>query len=242
MKEHFALSKAQLDYLKGRKTLKNPSTEEKRIRKKAIQAWSIFVPILKSKVVDKDWKITLFQSPTPDEAQKLWNIHNKLFGLEEFLDALLETNARNTVSDETYKIKIAHTMIKKSVGYYSTRYAIYPLISQEIERFNSVIQLLEQSVSAQTEREDAIKMYQMRKTQRQPPHIERDAYYHALCMHCYYFSMGVSRTEEEAIQNLTHDEYCTYHQRFEMWKTDPDYIKNILNYDYLKIFTPKKSS
>jgi len=26
----------------------------------------------------------------------------------------------------------------------------------------------------------------------------------------------------------------------ERWKTDPDYIKNYLNYDYLKIIVPKK--
>ena len=34
MNEHFALSKAQKDYLNGHITLKNPTTEKSRIRKK----------------------------------------------------------------------------------------------------------------------------------------------------------------------------------------------------------------
>ena len=238
MKEHFALSKAQLAYLKGRTTLKNPSTEKNRIMKKAIQAWSVFVPILKSEVVDTDWKISLFKSPTPEEAEKLWNLNNKLFGFEEFLDALLASDDRIA---ETQKMRLAHLMITKAISYYSWRFEINPLISQEIERFNNVLRLLEESIQSQIYRDDAMKMYLMRKKQPQPPYINRDEFYHALCIHCYNWSGGAYKSEKEAITNLKHDKHCSYNENFERWKNIPDQIER-MNYNYLRIFPPVQKS
>lgn len=237
MKEHFALSKAQKDYLNGQNTLKNPSTEKNRIRKKAIQSWSIFIPVLKSKVVDDEWKMSLFQSPTPEEAQKIWNENSKIFGFEEFLDALFITDKTNPLSEEVLKMKLAHMMIMKSIAYYSQRYEMNPLIIQEVERFKNVLHLLDESIQSQTYRDDALKMYLMRKKQTQPPHITRDEFYHALCMHCYYYSLGVSKTEQDAIDTLKHDEHCSYNAKYESAKTQSD-GKDFLNYTYVRIFEP----
>jgi len=241
MRERFALSEAQKDYFKGRLTLKNESKEKIRIRLKAIQAWSIFVPILKSKVVDWDWKISLFKSPTTEEAEKIWNVNDKTFGFKEFLDALLITNPRNPDSEESRKMELAEMMIEKSISYYKTRYEINPLISEEIERFENVLKLLKESIRLQTYKEDAMKMYLMRKKQRQPPYIARDEFYHAFCIHCYNFTGGVSKTEEDAIQILKHDEHCSYNEEFERRRTDSEWMKQ-LNYTYLRIFEPIQKS
>lgn len=237
MKEHFALSNAQKDYLNGQITLKNPTTEKTRIRKKAIQSWSIFIPVLKSKVVDDEWKLSLFQSPTPEEAQKLWNVNNKLFGFEEFLDILFKTDSADLSSKELLKMKLAQTMITKSISYYSQRYEINSLITQEIERFKNVLSLLYESIESQRYTDDAIKMYLMRKKQIQPPQIKRDELYHALCMHCYNYSLGVSKTEKDAIETLKHDEHCSYNTSYELVKTQSERI-DYLNYTYLRIFEP----
>lgn len=241
MKEHFALSKAQLDYLKGHKTLKNQYKEKIRIRRKAIQAWSIFVPILKSKVVDWEWKISLFQSPTPDEAKKLWAIQRKLFGFEEFLSALFQTAPLSLNSDEIYKMKLARIMINKSLAYYSNKYAVNPLITQEVNRFKNVLELLEESIRTQTYKAEAIQMYEMRSKQSRPPHIYRDEYYHALCKQCHRFSGGTAKNEQQAIAILTHDKYCTYNKEFEDYKNNPQYLE-VLNDDYLQIIKPKRKS
>jgi hypothetical protein len=237
MNEHFALSKAQKDYLNGHITLKNPTTEKSRIRKKAIQSWSIFVPILKSNVVDTEWKLSLFQSPTTEESQKLWNVHNKLFGFEEFLDVLLKIDSDNPSYGDALKIKLARVMITKSISYYSQRYEISEFIHQEIQRFNNLMIFLEDSIESQRFREREMKMYFMRKKQTQPPHIVRDKFYHALCMHCYRYSLGISKTEDDAIETLTHDENCSYNERYEFNKNDSQSLK-IQNETYLRIFTP----
>ena len=72
---------------------------------------NIFVPILKSNVVDTEWKLSLFQSPTTEESQKLWNVHNKLFGFEEFLDTLFKTDSANLSSGELLKMELARMML-----------------------------------------------------------------------------------------------------------------------------------
>lgn len=239
--EHFALSKAQKDYLNGHITLKNATTEKTRIRKKAIQSWSIFIPILKSNAVDDEWKLSLFQSPTPEESQKLWNVNNKLFGFEEFLDTLFKTDSANLSSGELLKMELAHMMIEKSISYYSQRYEMNPLIIQEIQRFKDVMRLLDESIQSQRYRDDAMKIYLMRKKQREPPHIGRDEFYHALCMHCYNYSLGVSKTKQDAIETLTHDEHCSYNTRYESVKTQPEMIE-ILNSTFIHILEPKQKS
>ena len=241
MNEHFALSKAQKDYLNGQITLKNPTTEKTRIRKKAIQSWSIFVPVLKSKVVDTEWKLSLFQSPTPEESQKLWNVNKKLFGFEEFLDTLFKTDSANLSSGELLKMELARMMIEKSILYYSQRYETNRLISQEIERFRDVLRLLDESIESQRYRDDAMKMYLMRKKQTQPPYIARDGFYHALCTYCFNYSLGISKTEHDAIVTLTHDENCTYNARYQSVKTQPEMIE-ILNSSYIRMFEPKQKS
>ena len=239
MKEHFALSKSQLAYLNGSKTLKNASAEKNRIRKKAIQSWSIFIPILKSKIVDGEWKLSLFQSPTPAEAQKIWNINNKLFGFEEFLKVLFKTNPKNPRSDDLLKMQLAQKMIKSSISFYSNRFEMNKLILEEIDRFQNVLSLLYDSIKSQQYKDDAIRMYEMRKRQTEPPRIKRDEFFHALCMHCYYYSLGLCKTEKEALQDLQHDENCTYHKRYELAKTQPEMIK-LLNDTYVRIFKPIK--
>ena len=132
-------------------------------------------------------------------------------------------------------------MIDKSLAYYSSRYAINPLITQELSRFKNVLELLDENIRTQTYKDDAIRMYEMRNKQSKPPHIDRDEYYHALCKQCHRFSQGISNNEEEAIKILAHDKYCTYNNEFEDYKNNPRYIK-ILNDDYLQIIKPKQRS
>ena len=84
MKEHYGLSQAQLKYLNEQNMPKsfNKSKEHDRIIRKTEQAWDIFVPVLRSKVVDQKFKDSLFDF--------------KRF--EDFLNFLLETERINTIS------------------------------------------------------------------------------------------------------------------------------------------------
>ena len=227
MKEHYGLSQAQLKYLNGQNMPKsfNKSKEHDRIIRKTEQAWDIFVPVLRSKVVDQKFKDSLFEF--------------KRF--EDFLNFLLETERGNMISLEINKMKIAKMMIQKGTQYYQTRYQLNQIINEKIVEINSVLEMIQEFVDQELYNIEISDFLRMRRGLTAPPIIrqENDSYC-ALCIQCYRYSLGLSKSEKEAIKDLQHDVNCSYKKQFEraIEVNDENYKKS-LNLQYLKIIPPK---
>ena len=223
MKEHYGLSKAQLNYLNGQDMPKsfNASKECDRMKKKADQAWSIFLPILKSKVVDQEFKDEIFS-------------HNRF---QIFLTELIRTNRVSPILQEQPKMKIARMMIQQGFVFFQTRYQPNQLIIDEMSKISSIMNMLDDIVDQELRNIELEDVLRMRLGQYYPPIIRRDQYYHARCLACYSYDLGVSNSEEEAITNIAHNEGCIYA------KQSKDAEKNRLEElrtDFIQVFSPKK--
>ena len=219
MKEHYGLSRAQLEYLNGRKPLPNESKERERMRAKAEKAWSIFEPILRSNVVSQEYKDSLFSFKRFDD----------------FLNSLLATERTNPSSKELNKMEIAKTMIQKGFQYYQTRYDLNPLIYNEIEKIRSLLEMIDSLVKQELENIKKADFNRTRKGLTSPPEIIRDNYYHALCMECFSYNSGVGHNKDDTILNIRHEPNCSYNRRIK--KANRFEIKKI-NEQFIKITLP----
>jgi len=227
MKEHYGLSQAQLKYLNGQDMPKsfNKSKEQDRIIRKAKQAWDIFVPVLRSKAVDQKFKDSLFEFKRFDD----------------FLNLLLKTERGNTVSQEINKMRIAKMMIQKGTQYYQTRYRLNQIIFEKIVEINSVLEMIQEFVDQELSNIEISDFLRMRRGLTEPPIIQQEKeLYHALCIQCHRYSLGLSKSEKEAIKDLQHDDNCSYKKQFETaTKSNDENYKKSLNLQYIKIIPPE---
>jgi len=227
MKEHYGLSQAQLKFLNGQDMPKsfNKSKEEDRIIRKAKQAWDIFVPVLRSKVVDQEFKDSLFEF--------------KRF--EDFLNFLLETERGNMISQEINKMRIAKMMIQKGTQYYQIRYRLNQIINEKIVEINSVLSMIQEFVDQELSNIEISDFLRMRRGLTAPPIVQQGKdLYHALCIQCYRYSLGLSKSEKEAIKDLQHDDNCSYKKQFERaTKNNDEAYKESLILQYIKVIPPK---
>ena len=219
MKERYALSKTEKQYLRGQITLSNPATYRSRIRKKAEQSVEIAVPILTSQTISQDFKDACY----PD---------NKI---EDILKHLVRYDFGQLPAQQINKQAIARHMVEYGMTYFQSRYKQNQLINDEIEKIKQILASFDYQARADVEKAELIKMYETRKRSSAPPFIQRDEFYHARCVHCYNYSLGTSKTKEEAIKILTHNPHCTYLK----------YIKRIhdvnsVNDQFIQIFAPIK--
>lgn len=219
MKERYALSHAEKEYLSGHKTLSNPSTYRARIKKKAEQSLEVAEPILKSAVVSQEFKDSCYS------VEKI----------EKILQNLVRFDSEQLPSEQINKQSIARLMIEQGTTYFQLRYKQNQFISDEIQKIKQVLEIFDYQAKEEKEKEDVIKMYETRRRSSAPPFIQRDELYHARCVHCYNYSLGVSKTKEEAIKNITHNPHCTY----------LNYMKRIhdvnsVNDQFIQVFAPIK--
>jgi len=227
MKEHYGVSQAQLRYLNGQDMPKsfNKSKEQDRIIRKAKQAWDIFVPVLRSKVVDQEFKDSLFEF--------------KRF--EDFLTFLLKTERGNTISQEINKMRIAKIMIQKGTQYYQTRYQLNQIINEKIAEINSVLGMIQEFVDQELYNIEVSDFLRMRRGLTAPPIVQQENdLYHALCIQCYRYSLGLTKSEKEAIKDLQHDNNCSYKKQFKTaTKNNDEAYKKSLILQYIKTIPPK---
>jgi len=222
MKEHYGLSEAQLTYLNGQNMSKsfNVSKEKKRIKGKAEQAWSIFLPILNSKIVDQKYKDEIFS-------------HQRF---ETFLKELIKTERSYPASQEINKMKIAKMMIQKGYSFYQTRFELNPIINDEIQKIWSLLEMIQSLIDQELRNLKQADIIRMRKGQIHPPIIKRDEFYHARCAECWAFDLNISSSAEDAVFNITHDDACGY---FLQAKDADHYKLQALNEQFIQIFLPK---
>jgi len=222
MKEHYGLSQAQLRYLNGQDMPKsfNVSKEKKRIKNKAEQAWSIFLPILNSKIVDPQYKDEIFS-------------HSRF---ETFLNELIKTERSYPASQEINKMNIAKMMIQKGFSFYQTRFELNPIINDEIQKIWSLLEMVQSLVDQELRNLKQADIIRMRKGQIHPPIIKRDEFYHARCVECWAYDLNISHSAEDVVFNITHNDGCGYL----LQAKDADHFKHqVLNEQFIQIFLPK---
>ena len=234
MIERYGLSEAQKCYLNGSKKLSNESKERKAIIHKALQSWSVLKPILDSKVVSNDFKyFTFISKPTSSEFEK-YNIPKDQYSFKNFLDSLLATNRENPTSKEIEKMAIAKEIIESAILYYQTRFKNNELVWNKFNEFSDFIKML-QDVYEQ-ELNDLVKsdFIRLRKNMAYPPRIERNEFWHSLCMQCFSYSSKVNATTKEEALEINHSKDCPYLKEIERVED-----KQIVIEDFIHFIEPK---
>jgi hypothetical protein len=234
MIERYGLSEAQKGYLNGSKKLSNESKERKAIIHKALQSWSVLKPILDSKVVSNDFKYFSFISkPTSSEFEK-YNIPKDQYSFKNFLDSLLATNKENPTSKEIEKMAIAKEIIESAILYYQTRFKNNELVWNKFNEFSDFIKMLQGVYEQELDNIVKSDFVRIRKNMVFPPRIERNQYWHSLCMQCFSYSTKVNATTKEETLEINHSKDCPYLKEFERVED-----KQIVIEDFIHFIEPK---
>lgn len=200
----YGLSEQQLKWLNGRKMPKNFSAAKARSRmlEKSREAWDIFVPILRSPVVDQQFKDSIFINPETSE------IH---YDLDKFLSLLVQTYGNEPFEDIENKIKWAGLMVQNGYSFFKTRFGANKLVKDQIKNITKTLSSLEENVKQEEQNRKAFEQYRMRNWLLAPPVIQnvREDWM-AECLQCRKIAKGAYKKEIEAIDNLEHDVNCRY--------------------------------
>jgi len=215
MIRRYGLSEAQKSYLNGSKRLSNEPKERKAIIHKALQSWSVLKPILDSKVVSNDFKYLPFISkPTPSEFEK-FDIPKDQYSFKNFLDSLLATNKENPTSKEIEKMAMAKEIIESAILYYQTRFSNHELVWQKFAEFRDFLTMLQDVYEQELHNLVKADFIRIRKNMIYPPRIQRDEYWHSLCMQCFSYSYQIqAKTKEDALE-IKHSKDCPFVKEFE---------------------------
>ena len=215
MAEHYGLSEAQKGYLNGSKRLSNEPKERKAIIHKALQSWSVLKPILDSKIVSNDFKyIPFISKPTPSEFEK-FNISKDQYNFSQFLSSLLQTDSTNPTSKEIEKMAIAKEIVESAIGYYQTRFQNHHLVYAKFAEFRDFLSMLQGVYEQELHNLVKADFIRLRKNMAYPPIIERNQYWHSLCMQCFSYSIKVNATTKEEALEINHSTDCPYLKEFE---------------------------
>jgi len=230
MRERYGLSEAQKSYLNGSLRLSNEPKERKAIMKKALQSWSVLKPILDSKVITNDFKYLPFISkPTPSEFEH-FDIPKDQYNFKNFLDSLLATNKENPTSKEIEKMALAKEIIESSILYYQTRFQNNELVWQKFNEFSDFIKMLQGVYEQELNNIVKADFIRLRKNMAYPPRIERNEYWHSLCMQCFSYSTRVdAKIKEEALE-INHSKDCPYLKEFERNKDKQRIIEDFIHF------------
>jgi len=234
MKEHYALSNNQLSYLSKQVTLSSgiESTEKIRMLKKAQQAWSILIPILRSDVIDQNFKNRILLEKSDEEIT---------YDVEDFFRYLVTTTSDEPFEKIQSKIKFSKMMINHGFTFFQTRFGTNRLVSDKIKEIKKVLSDLQEMVNQELENKESLEMYRMRKKLSAPPVIRPDEYWKAECIHCYSYSTKITNKEKEAIESIQHDVNCSYKTRMFKAKKRKDLGSvNAIILQYIKTIPPIK--
>ena len=210
MVEHYGLSEAQKGYLDGTKRLSNESKERKAITRKAFQSWSIFKYLLGSDVVSDNFKYYPFGAEPRDDDWERFDIPKDRFTFRHFLKALLHTSAENPASKEINKMALAKTLMEEGISYYQTRFRNNQLVYDKFAEFSDFMKMLQGIYEQDLDNLVKADFIRLRKNMIWPPRIERNKFWHGLCMQCYSYSDKVQAiTKKEALE-IKHSTDCPF--------------------------------
>jgi len=232
MNEHYALSVMQLKYLNGQDMPKsfNEPKERSRMLKKAQQAWSIFIPILRSNEVDQEFKDRVLLEKGDEDIS---------YTVEDFFKYLVITSKDEPFEQIQHKIEFATMMVKHGFTFFQSRFGTNRLVADKIDEIEKVLFDLEDMVTQEQQNKEAFEIYRMRKRLSSPPTIRPEHYWKSECIHCYSFSLGISKTEKDSIETIKHDVNCRYVTEISKARkrNDVDSI-DAINFQYIRTIPP----
>ncbi len=241
MPEHYGLSQAQLKWLSGRSMPQgyNEGKERKRILKKSHQAWAIFIPVLRSKVVSQQFKDSLFVNHESD-------IH---YGFDNFLKLLVQTSSNEPFEDIEHKLTWAKLMINYGFTFFQIRFKTNRLVNDKIEEIKTVLDSLDELITETLQTKEVTELYRQRKHQSAPPFLEfKREHWQSECVQCHSYAIKLPKSKKEAIENIQHDEKCLYlkdiknlYRRKLTEKERKDRI-DYVNFQYIRTISPKTKS
>lgn len=225
MESHHLLSSGQYSYITSQiDEIPNKSENLKRVSKKIEQAFKTFDLIIGSDKLDQEYKNKVF----PDEK------------IIYFIDYLLRYNPQNPSALEENKQAIAKDMIKIGFTYFQERYKATTYLKKQIDDIQSLLDELNFLSQTQQAESEGMELYRLRKRSILPPITspEKDDWL-AECIHCYRKSLGVNRTESEAVKNIRHEKKCAYTR--EVNRHDGRHKKSV-TLQFIRTFPPSKKS
>ena len=146
------------------------------------------------------------------DSQKLEQSYlNKLFPaerIEEFLKLLTYFDDKIPPKDENNKLEIARHMIKLGFVYYQIRFKETKFFSKKIGEINELIEDLNKLTNDQSEEDENLKLYRLRKRMKIPPKITNVSHWSAMCDVCW--SYGSGNNFQEATRAIRHERECTF--------------------------------
>ncbi len=232
MNEHYALSQSQLKYLNGQDMPKtfHISKERSRMLKKSQQAWSIFIPILRSNIVDQEFKDKILLEKGDEDIS---------YNIEDFFKYLVITSKDEPFEQIQHKIEFATMMVNHGFTFFQSRFGTNRLVADKIDEIKKVLFDLKDMVTQEQQNKKAFEIYRMRKRLSSPPTIRREHYWKAECIHCYSFSIVISKNEQDAIESIQHDVNCRYVTEITKAKKRND-VNSVeaTNFQYIRTISP----
>jgi len=221
MKSQHMLSLDQYLYITSQTEITNPSEQKKRISKKIDQAFETFKIILNSKDPPLNFINEVFESEK----------------IRQFLDRLMRYDKEDSFAEDDNKQTIAREMIRNGFAYFQSKYDKASYLGGEIEKINSLLMEIESLSQSEKYRSESMEMYKARSRAITPPQIIPDKdYWNAECIFCFRYSLGLNKTEKDAIKNIKHSKGCMYTKAI---KRSHDKNKDIENWQYIRTIHPR---
>ncbi len=127
-------------------------------------------------------------------------------------------------------MELAKQMIEASIFYYQTRFKNHELVWQKFAEFRDFLTMLQDVYEQELHNLVKADFIRLRKNMAYPPRIERNKYWHSLCMQCFSYSTRVdAKTKEEAL-SITHSKDCPYLKEFERVEDKQRIIEDFIHF------------
>jgi len=189
----------------------------KRIKEKVEKTFKTFESIYISKELDQKYKDDLFS------AEKM----------KRFVEVFTNYDKTNPISNEQ---AIASALVEVGFRYHQRRYEPIPFITDEIQKIEGLLRVLEFQSRMEEQETEGMKLYRLRDRSRKPPIViaEKD-FWLAECVHCYSMSLPHNNTEKEAIKNIRHEKGCSFLTDIKSGRKNKELTKE----QYIRTFPPR---
>ena len=161
-------------------------------------------------MVSDDFKYYPFGAEPKDDDWKKLEIPKDQFTFRHFLKALLNTNPENLASKEINKMALAKTLIEEATLYYQTRFKNNQLVYDKFAEFSDFMRMIQGIYEQELDNIVKADFIRIRKNMIWPPRIERDRFWHALCMQCFSYSENIQAKTKEETLDIKHSPDCPF--------------------------------
>jgi len=159
-----------------------------------------------------------------------FDIPKDQYSFKNFLDSLLATNKENPTSKEIEKMAMAKEIIESAILYYQTRFSNHELVWQKFAEFRDFLTMLQDVYEQELHNLVKADFIRIRKNMIYPPRIQRDEYWHSLCMQCFSYSYQIqAKTKEDALE-IKHSKDCPFVKEFERVEDKQRIIEDFIHF------------